>query len=123
MSLLWVTAAYYHSTDTEFEPGDLVRPPVETGAENWADRLYRRTGIDYYQEKADEIRQNGTDALGRYSREHVYHADRPAREFGRHTYEVEPLTPVEPDPEDPGGDRRSLGWTRNQGPARVIRRV
>ena len=105
MSLLWVTAAkvtYYHGSDDEFEPGDILRPRSETGAPSWAERV----GYD------------GPEPPWRTDN-HVYHATNTwAPEwFGRHVYEVEPLTPVERDPEDYGE-----GWTRSKGPVRVVRK-
>lgn len=104
MSLLWVTAArrtYYHGSDEEFEPGDLVLPQAESGAKNWGERV----GHDGPQSPF-------------YTGEHVHHVAEPwrAEMFGRHVYEVNPLTDVERDPEDFGE-----GWTRNKGPARVVR--
>lgn len=94
---------FFHGSSQEFEPGDLVRPQRDTGAPNWAEQL------------------GHTGPLGpHYTGEHVHHADTPyeARVFGRHVYQVEPLSVVEPDPESAG-----QGWTRNRGPARVVRRI
>lgn len=123
MSLLWTTAttqveaAYYHGTDEDFEPGDLIHPQSETGAKNWAQRLYERTGESFYKDLADAGSESG--AMGPYSGHHVYHTDAPheARDFGRNVYEVEPLTKIEHDPEQP------KNWTRNKGPVRVVREV
>lgn len=114
MSLLWVTAAYYHGSDEDFRPGDLIHPQKQTGAQNWAERLYDRTGEDYYRDLAEA----GPDAMGTWTGEHVYHTDAPheARDFGEHVYEVEPLTKVLHDPEAPN-------WTRNKGSARVVRKM
>ncbi len=119
MSLLWSRVAartYYHGSDHEFEPGDLVRPQKETGVKNWAEQLRDRVGDAF----------DHDDDLGpHYTGEHVHHTDAPhkARDYGRHVYEVQPLTPVERDPEDDGVFLHDMGWTRNKGPAKVIRRV
>lgn len=97
---------YFHGSDHEFAVGDLVLPQSVTGVPSWLEKI------------GDE------ELTEHYTGEHVYHAADPdaCTLHGRLVYEVVPLTPVKRDPED-DDSVYPLGWTRNRGPARVIRTV
>jgi hypothetical protein len=81
---------YIHTTDKEFAPGDILRPPSETGHESeWSHIPQYDPNSVYLWDQ--ELMHNNPDGY------YYQHTDDPTAGY-RH-YEVEPMGEVRPDPE------------------------
>ncbi len=88
---------WYHNTDAELNPGDMLLPPTETGHKSqFADAdpemgtIYHPDKVYFYHHPTEPTHEQIADQNGPYAN---------AIGFGKNTYQVEPVGHVERDPE------------------------